>query len=123
MGLTAAEAATVLGCSVNHVYRMARQGRLPRSGARGTWAGFDADVVERVSLERLHRRTLVGHPWWADVAEAATVLGVSRERVRQLAAQGRVPAVRHQGRWLFRRHQLEVVANARNARKFAGAWG
>ena len=113
----------MLGCSVNHVYRMARRGQLPRAGAPGKWAGYEAEVVERVSLERLGRRTAVRHPWWVDVAEAAIVLEVSRERVRQLAARGRVPAVRHQGRWLFRRHQLEVVANARNARKFAGEWG
>ena len=123
MGLTAAEAATVLGCSVNHVYRLSRQGRLPRNGAPGTWGGYDAAVVERVSLDRLDRRVLGDHPWWVDVAEAAAILEVSRERVRQLAAHGRVPAVRHEGRWLFRRRQLEVVANARNARKFAGEWG
>ena len=69
------------------------------------------------------RRTLADHPWWVDVAGAAAILAVSRERVRQLAVQGRVPALRHHGRWLFRRHQLEVVANARDARKLAGEWG
>lgn len=44
-------------------------------------------------------------------------------RVHQLVDRGFVPAVWHSGRWYFRRHQLEVVANARDARKLRGTLG
>ena len=110
----------MLGCSRNHVYRLARQGRLVADGAAHTWRRFTLEAVERASLEMLRGG---GHPYWATTAEAAEVLGVSEERVRQLAGRGRIPAVRHHGRWFFRRGQLEVVTTARNARKFAGEWG
>lgn len=121
MNLTAAEAAQVLGCSPNHVYRLAREGRLPREGAPNAWRRYPLDQVERASLEMLPGRG--AHAYWATTREAAQILGVTRERVRQLADRDRIPAVRHHDRWFFRRAQLEVVATARDARKLAGEWG
>jgi len=44
------------------------------------------------------------------------MLGVTRKRVLQLVQAERIPPVRHNDRWYFRRHQAEVVANAREAR-------
>lgn len=116
MRITAAEAARILGCSRNHVYRLARQGRLPRAGKPNGWGQYDREVVEALSLVALPQLG-GGHDYWATTTEAAEILGVSVERVRQLATTGRVPAVRHGRRWVFRRDQLEVVANARDARK------
>ena len=110
----------MLGCSRNHVYRLARQGRLVADGAEHSWRRFPLEAVERASLEMLRGG---GHPYWASTVEAAQILGVTEERARQLAGRGRIPAVRHRGRWLFRRKQLAVVANARDARKQAGEWG
>jgi len=43
--------------------------------------------------------------------------------VTQLATEGRLPFVEYDGRRLFSRHQVEVVANAREARKLAGTLG
>lgn len=78
--------------------------------------------MERLSLERLPARSS-GHRYWATAIEASEMLGVSRERVHQLVAKGHLPAVRHAGRWWFRRDPLEVVTNARDARKLVGEWG
>ena len=50
-------------------------------------------------------------------AGVAEILGVTPNRVRQLVDRGFLPAVRHEGRWYFRRHQVEVIANAREARR------
>lgn len=122
MGLTAEEAARILGRSRNHVYRLARLGRLPRDGEPQKWAQYDRETVEALSLAALPQYG-GGHPYWATTDEAATILGVSTTRVRQLVAAGRLPAVRHGRRWVFRRDQLEVVANARDARKYAAEGG
>ena len=82
-------------------------------------AALDRDDVEQLSLARLKRGTL--HPYWATAVEAAEILGVTPRRVTQLVHKGFIPAVQHRGRWYFRRHQLEVVANARAARHWADA--
>ena len=60
---------------------------------------------------------------WITSAEVAEILGVTQHRVRQLVARGLLPAVHHQGRWYFRHQQVEVVANAREARKLRGTLG
>ncbi len=50
--------------------------------------------------------------------QAAEILGVSVQRVKQLLDKGFLPHVTHQsGARLMRREQLETVANARVARK------
>ena len=56
-------------------------------------------------------------------ASAAAILGVSTNRVHQLVHRGFLPAVDHEGRRYFRRQQVEVVANAREARKVTGRIG
>lgn len=116
VGLTAKEAAAIIGCSRNHVYRLVNQGRLPTVSPQ-KWAQLDPAEVERFSLARLPSRVRAHH-YWASTTEAAAILGVSRERVHQLVAAERIPAVRHHDTWLFRRNQLEVVANAREARHY-----
>lgn len=91
MGITAAQAARNLGCSRNHVYRLARQGRLPRGGEPHTWGRYDRATIEALSLATLGQHG--GHEYWATTAGAADILGVTPNRVRQLADLGRVPAV------------------------------
>ena len=59
-------------------------------------------------------------------AEVAELLGVSKQRVGQLVRKGFLPGVEHKGRRLFRRHQVEVIGNARDARWHCGqmrSWG
>ena len=64
-----------------------------------------------------------GDAEWIDSAEVAEILGVTQHRVRQLVARGFLRAVRYGSRWFYRRHQVEVVANARDARKLRGTLG
>jgi hypothetical protein len=71
----------------------------------------------RQDLRWLEGRVPAGHPYWLSTVEAADVLGVTRERVRQLAAADRRPCVVHAGRRYHRRHQVEVIANARESRR------
>ena len=119
LGLSAAEAAEILGVQRQYVYRLVHEGVLPKA-VKHQRSGLDRETVERLALERL--RPHGGHPYWLTASEAAEVLGVTPKRVHQLAERGRLPVVEHDGRRWFRRPQLEVVANARDARKLTGEW-
>lgn len=114
LGLTASEAAEILGVPGElYVYHLIAKGRIPpaREHAR---RGLDREDVEQASLERL--RPGRPHLYWATAAEAAFILGVTQERVCELAMAERLPAVPHAGHWFFRRHQVHVIANARRLR-------
>jgi len=51
--------------------------------------------------------------YWQTTAQAADVLGVNTARVKQLAADDRLPHVTLPGgQRLYRRHQLEVIGDA-----------
>jgi hypothetical protein len=51
--------------------------------------------------------------YWMTTGEAATELGVSHARVWQLAQADRLPfRVSHNGIRLFRRRQVETIANS-----------
>ena len=54
---------------------------------------------------------------WLTTRDAATLLGVSDRQVRYLVAEDKLPAARRGKGDLFRRAQLEVMANGREARK------
>jgi hypothetical protein len=54
--------------------------------------------------------------YWVVGRPAAAILGVTSARLRQLGDEDRVPYVVHRdGTRLYRREQLEVVAQARDA--------
>lgn len=54
---------------------------------------------------------------WISTSEAAEILHVTDVRVRQLVDAGRLPAERDDlGHYRYRRAQVEVIANARDAR-------
>jgi hypothetical protein len=114
LGLPGSEAAEILGLSGElYVYHLIAHGRIPEARNHAE-RGLDRDDVEQASLQRLRpgRR----HPYWATSGEVADLLGITQKRVHQLVGAERLPAVRHAGRWYFRRHQIEVVANALAAR-------
>ena len=100
------------------MYRLVSQGVIPKA-VKHAHGGLERADVERVALDRWKP----GHPYWATSTEVAELLSVTPTRVRQLVDRGFLPAVRHHGRWFFRRHQIEVVANARDARKLRGTLG
>lgn len=53
---------------------------------------------------------------WIDTTQAADILGVNRSRVGQLVDAGLLPCERLGRRRVFRRTQVQVIANARRAR-------
>jgi hypothetical protein len=108
----AAKAADILGmANESSVYRLAATGGLTKP--KHARHAFDRDQVEQVALQRYRR----GHRYWASTSGAAAILGVTTNRVRQLGQRGVLPAVNRDGRHYFRRHRVEVIANARDARK------
>src|SRR3954449_9686976 len=110
-GLSSAEAARILGVRVNSVDRWVSRGVLPKAVKRQRH-GLDLTDVETLALQRY----TPGHPWFATNREAAQILGVTRSRVNELVNAGRLPFVEYQGRRYFCRQQIQVMANARNAR-------
>ncbi len=112
------DAAVILDVTPRYVDRLVSDGKLTKA-VRHAKAGLDRDVVEQVSLDRM--RPGRAHGYWATSREAAEILDLTRKQVGVLASLDQVPAVRHRGRWYFRRHQVGVVANARLARKWANA--
>lgn len=114
MGLTLEEAAEILGVARSTVQRLVLAGDLTRTH-RYRHAVLDREEVERLALTRFRR----GHPYWCSSGEARKILGLSRTRVRQLTERDRIPGVQHEGRWYFRRHQIENLANARRARRWS----
>jgi hypothetical protein len=166
--ISAAQAATILGQTVQHVHRLMAWGRLPTHGPPNTFWQLRLSDVERFrgrseliplrEAARLLRcttdavRTLIAHgkltavhgsrrPLYllevqalaaaSDVPprprhprppppeghlttrQAAKMLGRSPSGIRQLAAEGRIPAQRDEnGNYLYRRDQLEMVRRA-----------
>jgi excisionase family DNA binding protein len=119
-GVTLEEAAHILGVARSTVQRLTRTGELAHEG-RYTHRGLDRDQVEGLAMRRWRRRRDRPPPagsYWMTTGQAAGLLGVSHARVWQLAQSGRLPfRVSHHGVRLFRRQQLETIANAWLARR------
>lgn len=109
------EAALILGCPVETVRQLVSLARMPSGGSS------DIDALSRTNVEmlasnvyswRLHLED--ARPYWITGQRAADTLHVSRARLSQLAAENRVPFVRHQdGTRLYRRTELESLASSR----------
>jgi len=79
---------------------------------------YDLDAVEGVAQARYrpgaHRHDRFSY--WVGTAQAAEILGLSTARVKQLCSAEKIPYLFHRsGARLMRRHQVEVMANAREA--------
>lgn len=110
--LTHAQAAAILGVHRITVSTWVITGALPSLG-RYAKANLRRSDVETLAAARWRP----GDPSWLTTDQAAAMLGVSRVRVTQLIAAGRLPAERHpSGRWLFRPGQIAVIAQARRDR-------
>lgn len=99
--ITLAEAASLLGLTEIRVTRLRREGLLNRLPGYPSYSR--SDVQE-----------FIDNPW-LNGRQAAIVLGVSHNRVSQLAADEKIPL--HQtksGKRVYRLLQLEVVARARS---------
>ena len=117
MLITAAEAAEILGMQLQSVYDAASRGRLTRHAPSHVRRAYDHTEIETLSLTRLRRQHHEPHPYWATTEEAAAVLGVSRSNVPLMMLSDRLSyETAANGRRYVRRHQLEVIANARETR-------
>lgn len=98
-----AAAADLLGVSEYLVAKLRREGLLIK-------------LVGYPSYSKTDVQAFIDNPW-LNGRQAAQVLGVSHNRVSQLAASEKIP-VHHtkSGQRVYRLRQLEVVANARNAK-------
>jgi hypothetical protein len=117
-GVGQAEAARILACHRWTVAEYVKTGRLPSAG-RNVRRGLSRADVEALAREL--------YPWWDHLDDedsywvtakhAKDILSVNHTRLNQLAVRGFVPFEVHvDGTRLYRREQLEVVANARDAR-------
>jgi hypothetical protein len=112
-GVTLEEAGHILGVARSTVRRLILAGELVREG-RYTHRGLDRDQVERLAMRRWrrHRDPPPEGSYWMTTGQVAAELGVSHARVSQLAQADRLPfRVSHNGVRLFRRRQLETIAN------------
>jgi hypothetical protein len=82
-------------------------------------APYDLEEVEKAALEHYqpsaHRSDRFSY--WLTSGSAAELMGVSPARVKRMVSADRLPYVTHRsGLRLLRRHQVEVIANARGSR-------
>ncbi len=116
--LTYSEAAAILGCNPSTVRRYPLAGRLP-TGERHRHRTLARADVEALALAVYDHRRHRNDPesYWVTSQRAADILGVNVARLNQLVAKGFLPFEVHaDGTRMFRRDQLAVVANAREAR-------
>jgi excisionase family DNA binding protein len=111
LGVSCAEAARILGVHEVTVSKYVRAGLLHRRVPK-QHDGLDRTEVEKLALDQWPP----GHPYWVRTREAAELLGVSVGTVKRYARDGRLPFIERDGRRYYRRHQLEVIADARDAR-------
>ncbi len=106
---TVFDAAHILGCSP-------QEAKAPLGQRRQ----LTLEKIETVALEHYpwRRHTHDPESYWVTVGQAAEILGVSTQRVKQLLAKNFLPySVHKTGARLMRREQLETVANARLSRR------
>lgn len=109
--VTLEQAARILGVVRSTVQMWIIAGRLTSYGGRYEHRLLSQAEVEEVARETYTWRRRVPGSYWVAGNEAAAILGLSRQRLQQLAVQDRVPYVVHiDGIRLYRRAQLEVLA-------------
>lgn len=114
-GISYREASAILGRSKAWIGNRVRDGTLAR-GPHYKKSTLSRSDVEQLALDNWTLSRHIPGGYWATTCEVAEMLGTSDGWVRQLAARDLLPVERAQGRWwLFRRHQIEVVARARQA--------
>jgi len=80
------------------------------------------DVLKQHYRPHAHARD--PYFYWVTTTQAAAILGISDVRVKQLLNAEKIPFERHRsGKRLMRRHQVEVIGNARQSRKHGGRIG
>lgn len=95
--VTLEQAAAILGCSISSARRYVLAGRLASHGGRYEHRMLSRADVEALALELYdwHRHLDDESSYWLTGTRATAVLGVSRQRLDQLANADRVPYVLH----------------------------
>lgn len=107
----------MLGMRLQSVYDATSRGRIPRHAPAHVRRAYDHAEIEALSLSRPRKVRHEPHPYWATTEEAAAVRGVSYSNVPLMMLSDRLPyETAANGRRYMRRHQLEVIANARDTR-------
>ena len=113
--LTIFEAANVIGCQPAAAQELLEPGGL----ASGSTVSATLEELEALAVEHYPWKQHTDDPdsYWVTVGQAATILALSVQRVKQLLDEDRLPSVaHHSGVRLMRRAQLETLANSRVAR-------
>lgn len=116
--VTLEEAARILGCSKSAARRLILKAGISSAG-RLEPPSLSREAVEHLALStfrwREHLEDLEGY--WISGQRAADVLDVNVARLNRLAGKGFVPFELHaDGTRLYRREQLQVVGQSREAR-------
>lgn len=128
--ITHAQAAAILGVHPSAIPKLVRKGALSSRG-RGPRPSLHIDEVTALLRAREEAKTRPRVPWrrprvrvppddeheWVGAVRAATLLGVSRSRIAQLTAAGRLPFSTRAGQRWYRVDQLELIRNAREANR------
>jgi predicted XRE-type DNA-binding protein len=135
--ITQHKAAEILGVHKSRVAKLVAQGNLKSRGGRkasldrsevAALAEWRAGAPQRAQEARAHRaaeraaeRTWRSPPDddhdWLSVSQVAELLGVTRVAVGKRCARGRLPYTEHGGMRWVRRDLLELVQNARKAKR------
>jgi excisionase family DNA binding protein len=116
-------AAHILAMSKRTLAELMDNGELPAVRGRGRQGRLLCDDVETYAAAHfMPRRYRRPDSYFVTIAGAAELLGISRPRVIQLGDRGFLPYLVACNGWrLYRRQQIEVVANSRTARGFGSA--
>jgi excisionase family DNA binding protein len=112
------QAAHILAMSKRTLMQLMDTGELPTVRVRGRQGRLLHDDVETYAAANFRlRRYSRPDSYFVTTAGAAEHLGVSRPRVIQLGDKGFLPYLVARNGWrLYRRQQIQVVANSRLAR-------
>ena len=110
--MTVFEAAHIIGCDPTE----ARQRQhLEQAGSTAELEKLEAMAADRYPWKQ---HTDDSESYWVTVGQAAKILDLSVQRVKQLLDEDRLPYLLHRsGVRLMRRQQIDVVANARQSRE------
>jgi excisionase family DNA binding protein len=120
------QAAHMLAMSKRTLVKLMDSGELPTVRGRGHQGRLLRDDVETYAVNHFTpRRYSRPDSYFVTTAGAAELLGISRPRVIQLGCKGVIPfLVCPSNGWrLYRRDQIDVIANSRLARGFGFGWG
>jgi hypothetical protein len=114
------DAAHILAMSKRTLMQLMDSGELPTVRGRGRPGRLLLADVEAYAVAHFRaRRYREPDSYFVTTAGVAEVLVTSRPRVIQLGNKGSLPyLVAFNGWRLYRRHQIEVIANSRTARSF-----